>query len=341
MFTLGDILKIQSHKSNYSEMHSYIISVLKKIPGVKFSHDKVGNLYASKGTDYFYPTFACRTDSGQDIKEEYKVSRHGKSQVWMAYRTKPDGDVEQIGIGGDAKCGIYICLKLLMRLKSVKCVFFAKSEDKFAGAQGVDLKFFSDSRWLIELDRPGKHDIVIGTGNQEMCDTAFKEGLSYLGKKFNRSLVLNGSMVEAFWLKKEKKLPISVANISCGFFNPRKNKEVVVGKYLNSTLEFCERVATKMKSPSFHTSIILLPGGVKEIVEDRPKIKKSQYCATTICSSLLSKNEDYIFCKKCREKSSFLGTGGQCSKCRKPIFREIEIIRGMCLECTPPVKFYM
>jgi hypothetical protein len=168
-----------------------------------------------------------------------------------------------------------------------------------------------------------------------MCSPEFKEGLQYIGKKFNRSVVLDGGMVDVFWLKKEKKLDVSVANIACGYFNHRKDKELIIGKYLNSTLEFCERVATRMKSPSRHSAVIMLPGNVQEIVADRPKVKKSQYCATTICASLLNPNEEYIYCLKCRQKANFESCINKCSKCTKPIFREIELTLSLCLECRP------
>ena len=104
-------------------MVEYLCDELEGIEGVSFYRDEMMNVYATKGTleeGEFYPMFIAHTDTVHTkidkivVKEEKLKRPHtfGKTfddtlvDVLKAY----DTDGKPTGIGGDDKCGIFICL---------------------------------------------------------------------------------------------------------------------------------------------------------------------------------------------------------------------------------------
>jgi hypothetical protein len=55
------------------------------------------------------------------------------------------------GIGGDDKCGVYICLKLLEKIDKIKCAFFVEEEIGMLTLADVDLSsaLLADKRFTV------------------------------------------------------------------------------------------------------------------------------------------------------------------------------------------------
>ena len=58
------------------------------------------------------------------------------------------------GIGGDDKCGVFLCLEMLMKLDVVKIAFFVAEEVVCLGSLHADEFFFKDVGYAIQFDSP-------------------------------------------------------------------------------------------------------------------------------------------------------------------------------------------
>jgi hypothetical protein len=344
MVILGELLKIQSHRSNYEAMSNYIIKCLEGSKEVHYTQDEIGNIYVTKGElEIDYPAFACRTNSEQDIVENYQVLRLGKSHTWMAL-TETNGKAATKGIGGDAKCGIYLCLKLIQSLPAVKCMFFVESGKGYKGAMECDLNFFRDCRWLIEFDRKGRGDIVTEANVKDICSKDFKEKLEKLGKKYNFQSV-KGGKCDASILKVERKLNISAVNISAGFYRPNSQDERIIEKDLMQVLQLSKDIAEEIKETSTHqctayysqaspppiTTENTALSRVRTIIPIARRLPGARECKK--CSQTLAP-EDVILCNTCMGKVN-LGAPISikavfCTICDVRLYKGEEIAKKQC-----------
>lgn len=328
MVRLGELLKIQSHRENYQEMHDFIVSKLELCEGVTYKEDEVGNIYATKGElEIHYPAFVCRTNSDQKIVEGFKTLRLGKSHTWVAFRkSSVNESMIPTGIGGDAKCGIYLCLKLLETLPAVKCVFFVESGTGFKGAMNCDLDFFRDCRWVIEFDRKGSSTIVTKTQSKDLCSKDFHEKLEVLGKKHNYTTEYGGQC-DVSKLKTDRKLDISVANISCGYYRPNSDNERVIGKSVMRALIFAKDIAASIKEPSTHQ----LPSYTQSLAVVPKTPSPERECQN--CNRML-KPADIILCDDCMDKAcppmNISARASLCTVCGLRLYKMDEIEKKQC-----------
>jgi len=58
------------------------------------------------------------------------------------------------GIGGDDKCGVFACLKLLKELPYLKAAFFVSEETGCHGSKNANPEFFENVGYAIQFDAP-------------------------------------------------------------------------------------------------------------------------------------------------------------------------------------------
>ena len=67
---------------------------------------------------------------------------------------------KQCGLGADDKNGLFIALECLASYDAIKCAFFVGEEIGCKGSGAVDISFFDDCRYCIQIDRRGNSDMV-------------------------------------------------------------------------------------------------------------------------------------------------------------------------------------
>ena len=112
---LIDILSIQTTSGNEFDMIAYIHDFCSALPNVK-SRIKDNNVYVTKGKSTSYPCMVSHTDTVHSIHKHFSV--HEVNDQIFAYSTD---DMQQVGVGGDDKVGIWLCLQMLM---SVDCLLY-------------------------------------------------------------------------------------------------------------------------------------------------------------------------------------------------------------------------
>jgi hypothetical protein len=159
-------------------------------------------------------------------------------------------DGSPTGIGGDDKCGIFICLELLKQLDKVKIGLFVSEETGCHGSSKCDENFLQDVGYITQYDAPGNHlisEICSGVRLFERDSEFFIKSLDIITTCFgNEMLIQSHPYTDISQLK--KKIDVSCINISCGYYNMHSNQEFIsiddvcraieVGKNMVNTLGY-------------------------------------------------------------------------------------------------------
>jgi len=219
-----DLLSVPSKTYQEEDMVEYICSELDKIEGVSYYRDIMMNVYATKGTlteNESYPMFIAHTDTVHNmidkiIVKEEKLPRPNtfgktfdKSEVDCLKAYDEDGN--PTGIGGDDKCGIFICLELLKQLDKVKIGLFVSEETGCHGSSKCDENFLKDVGYIAQYDAPGNHlisEICSGVRLFDRDSEFFTKTLKVIEESFgNEMLVQSHPYTDISQLKKKSLKP--------------------------------------------------------------------------------------------------------------------------------------
>jgi putative aminopeptidase FrvX len=245
MFSLEkfkELLSVPSKTYQEEDMVEYLCSEMDSIAGVTYYRDDMMNIYATKGglaDGEFYPMFIAHTDTVHQkidkiiVKEEKLVRPNtfgktfDKTEVDCLKAYTEGGD--PTGIGGDDKCGIFICLELLKQLDKVKIGLFVSEETGCHGSSKCDENFLKDVGYITQYDAPGNHlisEICSGVRLFDREGEFFTKTLKVIEESFgNEMLVQSHPYTDVSQLK--KKADVSCINMSCGYYNMHSNQEFV------------------------------------------------------------------------------------------------------------------
>ncbi len=238
-----ELLSVPSKTYQEDGMVEYISWVMESIPGVEYYTDEMNNIYATKkreGFNGYFPMFVAHTDTVHSLVPEIIVKEQtlpkpptfGRNfddtqyEVLKAYT--PEGN--PTGIGGDDKCGIFICLEMLRTLANVKVGLFVSEETGCHGSRKCDVKFLNDVGYIIQYDAPGNHLITetcsgvrLFEGNGEFI----KRALPVIENTMGTTMELQAHpYTDVSQLK--QKADVSCINISCGYYQMHTPNEFVV-----------------------------------------------------------------------------------------------------------------
>lgn len=230
--TLSEVLAIQTHSGQEWRMFAFIVRELKR-QGVYFTKDEFGNLYAQKGSGDSFPCVVAHMDTVHALCEDLTVLQVGDKLTGFNRVT-----MQQTGIGGDDKVGVYIALRCLEMYDSIKVAFFVDEERGCVGSGLADVSFFSDCRFVLQADRRGNSDFIHTAGGVGLSSKKFRKAvnkyLNIYGYKFT-----TGLMTDVMALK-ENGVNVSMANVSCGYHRPHSKDEWVSVSQVEKCLDlFC------------------------------------------------------------------------------------------------------
>lgn len=237
-----ELLSVPSKTYQEEDMVEYLCNELDTIPGVSYYRDDMMNIYVTKGElneGEYYPMFISHTDTVHQkvdkiiVKEENLIrpNTFGKSfsndEVSCLKAYTEDGN--PTGIGGDDKCGIFICLELLKTLDKVKIGLFVSEETGCHGSSKCDENFLQDVGYITQYDAPGNHlisEICSGVRLFDRDSEFFEKTLKVIESAFgNEMLVQSHPYTDISQLK--KKIDVCCINMSCGYYNMHTNQEFV------------------------------------------------------------------------------------------------------------------
>lgn len=185
-------------------------------------------------------------------------------------------------LGGDDKCGIFIALTALEKLKDLPAkVLFTVEEE--IGCLGVDAfvrtkagqRFLKDVGYSLTIDRKGGADLLYKQTGSRSCTWEFAGKLAYHGIKEGVPVKLeNGSVADVITIRDF--VPNSV-NMSAGYYSPHSEDEYVkfdevvkIIKWVQNILQDKDLLTLKGYRP--YTSK-LLTGGKEYVKGNVIKIK--------------------------------------------------------------------
>ncbi len=219
------IFEVQSSSGKCGRMSAFIQDFIEELEdhAILVESDEIGNMYVTKGEAITYPCIVSHIDTVHRIipNEDYMVIDND-NHFFAIDKNK----MSLTGIGGDDKCGIYTCLDNLIREPKIKLAFFVDEEIGCVGSSQADLSFFKDVSFILQADRKGYNDIVSNISGIEMFDADFLFKIDDTLNSYKRELN-NGGMTDVMQLA-EDGVQVSMANFSCGYYNPHCDSEYVV-----------------------------------------------------------------------------------------------------------------
>lgn len=239
-----NLLSVPSKTYQEEMMVEHICSVLDTMPGVTYYRDEMMNIYAKKGElseGNYFPMFVAHTDTVHTIVEDKITVKETQMSKPNTFGMKFDGTQheslygvtsqgEPTGIGGDDKCGVFICLELLRVLSNVKVGFFVSEETGCHGSSKCDPNFLHDVGYIIQYDAPGNQLITETCSGVRLFE---KDGdfITRTKDLFRKSmgvepLLQSHPYTDVSQLK--QKADVSCINFSCGYYNMHTTSEFIV-----------------------------------------------------------------------------------------------------------------
>jgi len=286
-----ELLSVPSKTYQEEDMVEYICDELNTIPGVSYYRDEMMNIYATKGElseGEFYPMFIAHTDTVHQkvdkiiVKEETLIrpNTFGKqfNNKMVPCLKAYTEDNKPTGIGGDDKCGVFICLELLKTLDKVKVGLFVSEETGCHGSSKCDENFLKDVGYITQYDAPGNHlitEICSGVRLFERDSEFFEKVLPVIENTFgNEMLVQSHPYTDISQLK--KKSDVCCINISCGYYNMHSNQEFISIEDVKNGIETGKNMVKELGYRKY------------EYV-----YKPITYTPQTVMNSLLQYSDDY------------------------------------------------
>lgn len=227
---LKSLYKVFSPSMNEKKMRRFIKRhINNNICGVTIVQDRAGNLLITKGESDSYPCICAHMDQVQHLHPK-DFTCVENDDVIFGYSPK---ERKQCGLGADDKNGLFIALECLASYDAIKCAFFVGEEIGCKGSGAVDISFFDDCRYCIQIDRRGNSDMVTNIYS-EMCSEEFIRDVDCRSHGYEIS---EGLMTDVAELR-EKGVGVSCINLSCGYYEPHTDYEFTSKPDLQKCYDF-------------------------------------------------------------------------------------------------------
>lgn len=198
--------------------------------------DEAGNVFVTKGVSEIYPLVCAHTDTVHPPTNV--VIEEDGDKIFAT-----DWTATQVGVGGDDKAGIYICLQLLDRLPVLKAAFFASEEPGCLGAHRAKAPWFADVGYAIEFDSPCEDIMSFSSDGLRLFPTQgpFFEAISVLLNRFGVTRWQRHPYTDVSVLKRRFTFPC--LNLPAGYYRMHSPEEYVQTSVVEKSTELgCELV---------------------------------------------------------------------------------------------------
>ncbi len=258
MIKLEEILEIPTFTGSEDMMVEFIRDFCIKN---NFDHylDKKNNIYITKGVvgeEEYYPCLVAHTDTvhrdqedlllnGEKITIKNLLTSEGKTKLmgWNSLRDVPTG------IGGDDKCGIYICLKMLLELDQVKVAFFVEEETGMHGSKVADKEFFNNVGYAIQFDAPTANWFSQTLLGEKLWTNEFFDDVRPVLENNNIDNISKDPFTDVYQIR--KKFNICCAVFPTGYYNQHSVREYVVPEETEKCIQVGLEAVKKLGNKRF------------------------------------------------------------------------------------------
>jgi tripeptide aminopeptidase len=246
---LKEVLSLPSISGDESMVRDFIIEFAEK-NGIEHYSDKKGNLYLTKGmldsTEEYFPCVVSHMDT---VHRAHVSLIENKERLIIK---ENDGNLTafhptteiQTGIGGDDKCGVFVCLELFNKIDKLKGAFFVEEEIGMKGSKESDDYFFSNVGYAIQFDAPSSNWITEVCWGVNLFDSDFKEiikdNLNESGyTKFSYDPFTDVNQLAS-------KYDFNCLNLGCGYYRQHTDQEYVVVSEVEDSVNAGEKLISHL-----------------------------------------------------------------------------------------------
>ena len=237
---LKEVLSIPSISGDESLVRNYIADFAIK-NGIQVMVDDKGNIYLTKGQDKmtegeFYPCVVSHMDTvhrshnvliEQDLRLDIVESKFNNIDTPQTTLTaKLPGTDTQTGIGGDDKCGVFVCLEMFKEFDILKGAFFVEEEIGMKGSKEADPDFFKNVGYAIQFDAPSANWITETCSGVRLFDDEFKELIKETLSVCGYTNFSYDPFTDVNQLA--QKFDFNCLNLGCGYYRQHTNGEYVI-----------------------------------------------------------------------------------------------------------------
>jgi len=247
---LKEVLSLPSISSNESMVRDYILKFAEENQ-ILSTVDQKGNVYLTKGSEKmtsgeYYPCVVSHMDTVHRSHIEYIINKERLDIVendGKLTARRPNTD-KQTGIGGDDKCGVYVCLEMFNKFDVIKGAFFVEEEIGMLGSQQADDKFFENVGYAIQFDAPSDNWISEVCSGVKLFDQEFKEEITQTLNESGYTKFSIDPFTDVNQLA--TKYDFNCLNLGCGYYRQHTDFEYVVIEEVSNSLKAGEKLITKL-----------------------------------------------------------------------------------------------
>lgn len=236
---LKEVLSIPSYSKKEILMREFI----KKFAidnGIEYHIDYKGNIYLTKGVideNEYYPCVVSHIDTVHNkhislIEENKRLIIDEDQDILIAKH--PETNI-QTGIGGDDKCGVFVCLSLMTKLDVIKGAFFVEEEIGMLGSKVSDDNFFKNVGYAIQFDAPSANWITEVCSGVRIFEDFFKDMIKEVLSDNGYTNFSNDPFTDVNQLA--QKYDFNCLNLGCGYYRQHTDYEYVIISEVEKSLK--------------------------------------------------------------------------------------------------------
>ena len=238
---LKEVLSIPSLYGQETLVREYVINFC-ETNEYDYYVDDIGNVYVTKGQvleGEYYPCVVAHmdtvhSDQSKLIREDKRLDIITNLQGDKTILTAKNPDTKKAtGIGGDDKCGVYLCLEMLLNKLTLKAAFFVSEEIGMLGSREADPNFFKDVGYAIQFDAPTDNWFSVTCSGTKLWNEEFVSVVAPILESNGITKYSNDPFTDVVQLRKKFDFCCSV--LCSGYYNQHSNREYVVVEDVNKS----------------------------------------------------------------------------------------------------------
>lgn len=259
MINLKQVLEIPTFSGKEDLMIEFIENFCKQNQ-LDYYIDSTRNIYVTKGQikeNEFYPCVVAHTDTVHTDQTELVTSKTNikiksfptKENTTMLMGWNPMKNCPT-GIGGDDKCGVYICLKMLLETDVLKAVFFVEEETGMHGSKKSDPEFFKNVGYAIQFDAPTNNWFSKTLLRIPLWNENFFEACRITLNENNIDNISDDPFTDVLQLR--KKFDFCCAVFPTGYYNQHSPSEYVIQEETEQCFKIGMQAVEKLGKVKFN-----------------------------------------------------------------------------------------
>lgn len=264
--TLRNVLKIPSC-SGHEELIARYIENFCLDNKIVYKRDFKGNFYITKGKvneEEYFPCIVAHMDTVHgdqlDLIDEdlsldiFEEKADGKTILFAHHPIKK----KYTGIGGDDKCGVYICLRLLEKLDNIKCAFFVEEEIGMQGSSQCNLEFFNDVGYALQFDAPTADWFSLSCSGHKLWTEEYFSVIESVLHDYNIENISRDPFTDVVQLRKKFDFCCSV--LPTGYYDQHTAHEYVIEEETENCVNLAIDFIAKLGNKKYHFEKSLAQG---------------------------------------------------------------------------------